>query len=409
MLDNRREKKDGSYPVKLRITYNRMQKYYNIFDERTKKNLSLAPSDFEKVNEDKPRGTYKELKLFLSVTEQKALDVIEDLPIFSFDAFEKKLFGASVDKSNVFSAYTEYINKANAENRIGSAECYNSSMCSLKSFTSKTHLSFYDIPPEFLKDYERWMIEKEKSKTTIGIYLRCLRSIFNIAIQDYGIKQEAYPFGKRKYEIPQGTNIKKALTISDIEKIYNYPVIDGTMEQKARDLWLFSYLCNGMNLKDISLLKYENIQQGILVFVRAKTENSTRRNLKQVLVPITSEIIQIIERLGNKPALADNYVFPILKHGMDERQKKEQVKQMTKNTNKYMRRIAKTLEIEKDVTTYTARHSFATVLKRSGAPIQFISEALGHKDLRTTENYLDSFEDSVRREYAAQLTAFLQK
>ena len=71
-----------------------------------------------------------------------------------------------------------------------------------------------------------------------------------------------------------------------------------------------------------------------------------------------------------------------------------------------MKRIGKGLGIDSKLTTYSARHSFATVLKRSGAPIEFISESLGHADLRTTETYLGSFEDSTRESFQKQLLNF---
>ncbi|MBR8840981.1 MAG: tyrosine-type recombinase/integrase, partial [Stigonema ocellatum SAG 48.90 = DSM 106950] len=92
--------------------------------------------------------------------------------------------------------------------------------------------------------------------------------------------------------------------------------------------------------------------------------------------------------------------------GMTPERELAVVRQFTKTINKYMGRIAQSLGMDKDVTTYTARHSFSTVLKRSGAPIEFISESLGHQDIRTTESYLDSFEDDVKLQYANALTAF---
>jgi integrase/recombinase XerD len=73
-----------------------------------------------------------------------------------------------------------------------------------------------------------------------------------------------------------------------------------------------------------------------------------------------------------------------------------------------MRKIKTKLGIEKKVTTYVARHTFSTVLKRSGVSTEFIQESLGHTDIRTTENYLDSFEKDVKREFAGKLTAFKQ-
>jgi integrase/recombinase XerD len=68
--------------------------------------------------------------------------------------------------------------------------------------------------------------------------------------------------------------------------------------------------------------------------------------------------------------------------------------------------IAKNLGIEKKITTYVARHTFSTVLKRSGASTEYIQEALGHVDSKTTESYLDSFESEVKREYANRLLEF---
>ena len=81
--------------------------------------------------------------------------------------------------------------------------------------------------------------------------------MFNEAIEDGIIRKEQYPFGRRKYVIPASRNVKKALTLSEIERIFNYTCQDGSAEQKARDLWVFSYLFNGANIKDIAMLKYQ--------------------------------------------------------------------------------------------------------------------------------------------------------
>jgi integrase/recombinase XerD len=82
------------------------------------------------------------------------------------------------------------------------------------------------------------------------------------------------------------------------------------------------------------------------------------------------------------------------------------IKYFTKFVNRWLKKIADKLGIDKDITTYSARHSFATVLKRSGAPIEFISESLGHSEMSTTQGYLDSFEDDVKREYTKALLNF---
>lgn len=97
--------------------------------------------------------------------------------------------------------------------------------------------------------------------------MRTLRSIYNYAISLGVIKRdESYPVGKRKYIIPAGRNTKKALTMQEVAMIYNHKTISGTPGDKAKDFWIFSYLCNGINFKDISLLQNKNIDSDMLRF-----------------------------------------------------------------------------------------------------------------------------------------------
>jgi len=220
------------------------------------------------------------------------------------------------------------------------------------------------------------------------------------------MKPENYPFGKGKFEIPAGSNVKKALTVSEVGKIYNYPSLNGSSEERARDLWIFSYLCNGINVKDIARMKFKNIDRDSIVFVRAKTERKQRQNQKSIVVPLTPEIKRIIKRSGNKPTSKEQYVFPILREGLTPEKERALIQQATKTINKYIKRIVTDLKIKKEVTTYTARHSFATVMKRSGASTEFISESLGHSNLATTENYLASFEMDTKRKLAKNLLKF---
>ena len=249
------------------------------------------------------------------------------------------------------------------------------------------------------------MVAEGNSLTTVGIYLRSLRALCNLAIEEGVLTQQDYPFGKRKYQVPGGQNVKKALPLEAIQKIFDYQPQTET-EAKNRDLWLFSYLCNGINVKDIARLKFRNIKDGKVTFIRAKTERTSKKNLKPIVAILTPEAKEIIKRWGNSPLSQEEYVFDILTYGVTPEREKALVQQATKNINKYIRKVASAVGIEKDITTYTARHSFSTILKRSGAPIEFISESLGHHDLKTTESYLDSFEDDVKKQYAGFLTNF---
>lgn len=150
-------------------------------------------------------------------------------------------------------------------------------------------------------------------------------------------------------------------------------------------------------------LKYKNIHDGEICFVRQKTER-TNKTIKEICVPITPEMEVIIKRWGNEPLL-DNLIFPYLDGVDNPIKRKHLTKDLTRRINKRTKRIGQVLGIE-NITTYVARHSFATVLKRSGANISYISKSLEHSDLKTTEAYLASFEKEERQKNASLLTQF---
>ena len=125
-----------------------------------------------------------------------------------------------------------------------------------------------------------------------------------------------------------------------------------------------------------------------------------------ITIPITEDIRRIIKKRGNLDNSPENFVFPVLTKGLTPFQERYKVAWRVTKTNSHMKKIGEKLKIEKHITTYTARHSFATILKRSGVSTEFISESLGHKDLKITETYLDSFENEQKIEVAKHLIAF---
>lgn len=217
-----------------------------------------------------------------------------------------------------------------------------------------------------------------------------------------------YPFGKRKYIIPSGLNIKKALTLEEIGKIYHCPLSENSITQMCRDYWIFLYLCNGMNVKDFCLLKYENIEDDFIVFHRAKTAHARRSNSEPIRVALKDETKRIIHKWGQKPDHADRFIFPHIRNGMSPVDIRNQIQLVVHLINEHMKKIAVDLGINKNVTTYFARHSFATILKNSGISTEFISEALGHSSLSTTKNYLAGFEESAIKRNTDVLVSFMK-
>ncbi len=309
--DCRRAKKGGSYPVKLRVIHDRVAKHYTT-------TFNLTRDEYSRLFEENPGKKFRKIRDDLYDLRSRANKIIEKLPRFAFPVFERRLFQKSSEEADLLQAYDNYIGVLKLAGRVSTAVSYQCSANSLKSF--RANLRFEDITVAFLQEYENWMLKNDASPTTIGIYLRSLRSVFNEAIADETIARELYPFGRRKYQIPTGKNTKKALSLTEIRKIFQYePAHEG--EAKAKAFWLFSYLCNGINMKDIARLRKKDVDGDFISLIRAKTQRATRSNPKPIKIHLIEEAKRIINVLGTKNKDQEAYLFPILEQNVRQKEK----------------------------------------------------------------------------------------
>jgi integrase len=394
-IDDRRAIVEGTYPIKIRLTYNRVRKYYS-----TGKNLSVE--DWKKMPNAKSKSLIN-IRFDIQNSFNKVKTAVQELEMgngFSFDALNSLLNKCVSDTLNA--SFANKINELLENNQIGSYIYYKDVLNSIEKFAGK-NIQTMIVTVEWLNKYEKYMLNLGRSYTTIGMYCRAIRCIINQARKAGIIKENQYPFGSGRYKIPTGQGRKLALTLQQIRAIVTYS--NGTEATKRyRDMWFFSYLCNGINFADMLTLKYSNIRNGEICFLRAKTARTSKIK-KEVCAIITPEIQTIIDCWGTKPQLSNNYIFPYLTGKETPLEEKTVIRNVTRLCNKRLKQIGKAVGIE-GISTYTARHSYATVLKRSGANIAYISESLGHNDLKTTENYLASFEKEERIKNASFLTNF---
>lgn len=389
---------DNTFPVRLRITFTvegkTIQKYISLEENLTK-------ADWKKMNSARP-GDLKDKKLDLDAKEKKARDILDKMPHFSFEVFKTNFEGTQMVLGTLSNAFEVHIKALNESDRIGTAICFKNAKVSLEKF--RKHVLLPDITVDFLNQYEKWMRKAGASWTTIGMYLRCVRILINKAIHAGELPATFYAFGSGKYEIKSEEGEKKSLTLAEVKKIYDYQPEDKSTAM-VKDFFIFSYLCNGMNVQDICTLKFNSIQGDILKFTRAKTSATTTRK-KEIKVILRKDQKTIIKKWGNKDQNPNNYIFPILRPGQTSQEQKRLVNQFTGLMNDHLKLIAKFTGINQNLTTYVARHSFATILKRSGASMELISEALGHSELKTTKHYLASFEDETLKMATSALLAF---
>ncbi len=402
VLDKRREKKNKKYPVKLRVfTPNpRKQILYP-----TK--FEFSESEFNTISTAKKLShEHKEVRLLLRAIEAKAEQAAGKLKKnFSFEAFEKELFNDKAKGAkDVCHYYQEAIVKYKKNRQIGTASNYEYSLKSLMDFQKDDKLKFSDVTPQWLTDYENALIDSGKSITTVGMYLRPLRAIFNTAISDKVARVEQYPFGKKKYSIPAPTGFKKALSKDQLKLIFEAE--PQTPEQaKAKAFWFFSYSCNGANFKDIANFQFKNISGDVLTFTRAKTANTNKKQ-SPVIVYLNDYTRSVIEKYGNPNTSPDTYIFPMVNHADSPEIQHGQLKNFIRYVNQHFEKFTKSLGIEDKVSTYWARHTFATTAIRKGASLEFVSEALSHSNLKTTIGYFAGFEDEKKREIANKMMEF---
>lgn len=396
VLDTRRAKKNGLYPVKIQVVYKRIQRYYPTGKE-------LSPDEWAKM----PRTRSPRL-LEIRTDLDSSFDRIKrqtreliDRGEFSFEALNRRLGRTRGDTLN--DLFRRRIDTLRSEQRIGNMLWYSNTLRSIEHF-SPHPVGLDQVTVPWLRRYAESMRKARKSAVTISMHLRAIRAILNEARRTGALRDSHYPFGKGKFEIQEGEGRKIALNIRQIEQIVRYS--DGSRQRAYyRDLWFFIYLCNGINVADLIKLKYSDIVDDEIRFVRQKTAHTARKR-REIRAILTDEMRTILARWGNA-ARAENYLFPFLTGNETPLELKIKTQNLTRRINRHMSAIGKALGIGK-ISTYTARHSFATILKRRGANMTYISESLGHNDLKTTACYLACFEKEERERNARLLTDFDQ-
>lgn len=408
-MDTRRVKDKGTYPVKLRVYHKantvKKVKLYAL-------DIDLTNLEFETIwvntGNKNLRGTNKEIRLKLQAIETRANNEAKEMTVFDLAKFETKLFRKSSDKNNVKHHFDLAILKNMKNNKIGTAESYKYSFNSFAEFSETKwnckaeKLTFNNITIEWLKDYQNFMLAKGRSYTTIGIYTRTLRAIYNLAIEDNDISKDIYPFGKNKYKIPRTQKVKKALNSKQLKTLFEAEILN-TNELLAKNFWFFSYVCNGMNVKDIALLKFSDIKEDKFSYYRAKTFDKTAEKT-EITIYLTDFTKGIISKYGNKNK--SGFIFNIISPQDTSEKQYKKIKNFTRLINDHIKRIAKRNDLPNDISTYWARHSFATNSLRKGASMEFISEALNHSDLSVTKNYFAGFEDDAKKVFANSLLDF---
>lgn len=392
-LDTRRARKDGSYPVIMRLGHN----------ERTT-SILLGISVLEKDWDAKNKLVKKSYTGLSSVTrlnnliqkkKSDAMDVIFKLHekgmlnTISVSGLRDKM--AQDGKSQSFFDYgNSLVAELKQANRIGTARSYKDVISVLKNYHKKD-LPFHEINYSFLSKFETYHKSKGNETNGLAVYMRTIRAIFNKAIKAGMVEKETYPFND--YKIKTTPTEKRALEFDLLKKIIDLKLDYQDSCFHAKNFFLASYMMYGMNFTDMAHLKKTDINNGRITYRRKKTS-------KLYDIKITNNLGRILEHyMHNESA----YVFPIIKRETPELQNKD-IRWARKRYNKKLNVLADLCGIDSNLTSYVSRHSFATQAMIQQVPLNAISTMLGHSSLKTTEVYLKSLPSDILDNYNSLVT-----
>ena len=391
VLDRRRMKNSGLFPVKIEVVYRRRQRYIPTW-------VDMSEQEWAKVAEsNRCRKKLPEIERAFSRVRE-AVDGIVSSGTFSYRKLMLRM--GTGDIPTVNASLRQMMERLLGAGKVNSYYRCRSTLLNIEGFAG-ADICFSDITWQWLRDCERHWVKDGKSLTTVNIYMKTLKCVLYEAMRDGYISEDNFPFGKSGYTVPKPSSRKLALTKQQIKKIMEY---SGPPKlEMYRDLWLFSYLCNGINFRDMLFLKYGNIMNGEICFIRSKTMYAYGRS-KVIRAVVCPEMQRIMQRWGNVPdGSPETFIFPFLRGDEDSFKAAIAVRQVIGKCNNALKLIASQIGIP-PFTTYAARHSFATVMQRSGVAVSFISESLGHSSLSVTENYLAGFDRETRFRNASFLT-----
>lgn len=379
-------KDSNQYKILLRITVNRKHIREALMYSCTEKQFNPKGKGSKYIRDSHP--DHAKINAYIDQKINEAKDLIAGLekdgkPITPQTVKAKLL----ESKQRSFYKYTEeFIQGLEQSKTIGTFKKYTAVLNSIKEFHPGEDLMFDEITMQFLNNYQTFLIEQGKQQTTIHGYFSKIRSLFNKATAHGIIEYGTSPF--LLFKLKQGQPAKDRLNEVEIAKIEDLKLPQDSLIWHVRNAFLFSFYNAGVRISDILTMTWDNIQDGRLVYKMYKTGKPHSLLLKEK--PLA--ILELYKENGQ------SFIFPFLEDRYDYSDAMfmhNQIGSKTAMINSYLKDIAKQAGIKKNVTTHTARHSFADIARKKTDNLYNLSKALGHSSVKVTEAYLASFDDEA--------------
>ena len=271
--------------------------------------------------------------------------------------------------------FKEHIRQSVDTRSARTIECYRHVYSRLSRYLDEKGMSEVavdEVTAQFVAQYEQYLKRCELTLNTISFHLRILRTVYNKAVEQ-GLCADQRPFRQAYTKVAK--TAKRALSIASIRAIRQYQA-KNRMVSFAQDMFMFSFYTHGMSFVDMAYLRESNVSDGYLNYQRHKTGQTIRLRWE----PCMQEIVDKYHVEGQQ------YLLPIIHSRNGKERNQYRSKQYI--VNKSLREITSDIRLERKLTMYVARHSWASIAEQQGLPVNLISQGLGHASEKTTQIYL---------------------
>lgn len=391
---------------------------------RAKTWVYVTAKEFKQMMSDRP-GALQDKRDTLDELKQKAKTVVK-IKGLTPDQYIRLMEGKGNFES-VTGMFDFYINEcqkedpATGEARDGNASALLSAKRFFIRFKGSEHITFAEITKTWLDDCKAWALSEIKDKegnvikrrvgaVTFFIYCRALRTVMNLAVDPFGkISKDEVPFGKgrTKFKIPTSKKKRKVKLdlpleelIAEKNKILNFTTDDPHCYAMMKHLnyWKASYFGNGANMADILRWRigWFNREKMVIKFERKKTE-LTEEEPDEIIVFVTPELLEVINKEGNKSLDPEEYIFPVLKKNMTSAERRMATRTHISIMNRSLKVAAKLMGLQIKLSSGSARYLVSTLLDRSGIPRSFTKEIFGHSTESMQDHYSSPyFQDLIK-------------
>jgi integrase len=383
-LNKSRATKDGTYPLVFQLLHQRKKRVihspYQLLEECFDKRKGIVINNGKKgtplaneINEyiaNMLRDLHQTIEILKQ--QEKEFSVIDIVDLYK-----------SNQNNSLFMVYfRKQISNLKEEGRIGTANAYQSTFNCLIRFMGKNEfMNFEEMNVRWLNHFINYLQKSGLKTNTVNFYIRILRAIYNRAWKEnIPGTNSLSPF--KKITMSNIKTVKRAIDRSSIQLISRAKLEDNAQLELARDLFLFSYHSRGMAFVDMAFLKSSNISDNAIYYYRSKTGQ-----------PLRIKIVEPLKLLIDKYKNDGEYILPILR--TESNSLYTSYRSGLKRHNHYLKLLSNRLNLPVPLTSYVARHSWATIARKNGIPVSVISEGLGHSSENITYTYLAALDPSV--------------